>query len=302
MSDAPGDQSPGDRFPDGRLYEFVENPDLDSPVLVVVLDGWIDAGLGASAALETLTGACSPELVAFFDADVLLDHRARRPTMHIEDGIQTGLSWPSIELKAGADLDGNDVLFLMGAEPDHRWRGFSTAVVNLALELGCRMCVGLGAYPAPVPHTRPTRIVATTAALELAERVGIIHGRIDVPAGVQAAIEEQAALMLLPAVGLWAQVPHYASAMPYPAAGAALIESLNDVAGLRFDTGGLHDDAVAARSRLDGLIADSDEHQQLVRQLEQQVDALADSHGQPLPSGEELAAELERFLRDQDGR
>jgi proteasome assembly chaperone (PAC2) family protein len=288
--------------PERRLYEFVENPDLESPVLVVVLDGWIDAGLGASAALETLTAACSPELVAFFDADSLLDHRARRPTMHIEDGIQTGLTWPAIELKAGTDLDGNDVLFLVGAEPDHQWRGFARAVVDLALELGCRMCVGLGAYPAPVPHTRPTRVVATTAALELAERVGIIHGRIDVPAGVQAAIEEQATEMLLPAVGLWAQVPHYASAMPYPAAGAALIEALNDVTGLRFDTGGLNDDAAAARSRLDSLIADSDEHQQLVRQLEEQVDALADAQGLPLPSGEELAAELERFLRDQDGR
>jgi len=286
------------------MYEFVENPNLESPALIVVLDGWIDAGLGASAALETISasGQTEPlEMVAYFDADALLDHRARRPTMHIDDGIQTGLTWPSIELKAGVDLDGKDVLFLVGAEPDHQWRGFSKAVVDLALELGCRMCIGLGAYPAPVPHTRPTRIVATTASRELAEQVGIIHGRVDVPAGVQAAIEEQATSMYLPAVGLWAQVPHYASAMPYPAAGAALIDSLNRVAGLNFGTGTLDDDAVAARSRLDSLIADSDEHQQLVRQLEEQVDALADSDGRPLPSGEELAAELERYLRDQDG-
>jgi proteasome assembly chaperone (PAC2) family protein len=285
-----------------RMYEFVENPDLDAPVLIVVLDGWIDAGLGASAALETMTAnpATPLELVAYFDADALLDHRARRPTMHIEDGIQTGLTWPSIDLKAGVDLDGNDVLFLIGAEPDHQWRGFSKAVVDLAIELGCRMCVGLGAYPAPVPHTRPTRIVATTASRQLAEQVGIINGRVDVPAGVQAAIEEQATAMFLPAVGLWAQVPHYASAMPYPAAGAALIESLNQVAGLRFNTGNLDDDATSARTRLDSLIADSDEHQQLVRQLEEQVDALADADGRPLPSGEELAAELERYLRDQD--
>ena len=133
----------------------------------------------------------------------------------------------------------------------------------------------------------------------LAEQVGIIGGRVDVPAGVQAAIEEQATSMYLPAVGLWAQVPHYASAMPYPAAGAALIESLNRVAGLNFGIGNLTDDAVSARTRLDSLIADSDEHQQLVRQLEEQVDALS-GDGQPLPSGEELAAELERYLRDQD--
>ncbi|MEI7591701.1 MAG: PAC2 family protein [Actinomycetes bacterium] len=302
MSGVFGDAEQPDRaIPDGRLYEFVTNPDLDGPVLVVVLDGWIDAGLGASAALETITANSALELLAFFDSDRLLDHRARRPTMHIEDGIQTGLTWPSIELKAGTDLDGNDVVFLIGAEPDHHWRAFSASVIDLAMELDCRMCIGLGAYPAPVPHTRPTRIVATTASRELAERVGIIHGHIDVPAGIQAAIEEQAAKLLMPSVGLWAQVPHYASAMPYPAAGAALIESLNDVAGLRFGTGGLVDDGVAARSRLDGLIADSDEHQQLVRQLEEQVDAIA-ANDPNLPSGDELAAELERFLRDQDDR
>ena len=282
------------------LFEFDQRPDLESPLLVVVLDGWIDAGLGAGTAIETISAATSTELVASFDTDALLDHRARRPTMHLADGVMTGLSWPTIELRAGADPAGNDVLFLLGAEPDHSWRAFSKAVVDLALEFGTRMVVGLGAYPAPVPHTRPTRVVPTTASLDLARQIGPITGHVDVPAGVQAAIEDLAGEHGLPAIGLWAQVPHYASAMPYPAAGAALIESLNEVAGLHFGTGNLADDAVAARGRLDSLIADSDEHQQLVRQLEEQVDALADADGRPLPSGEELAAELERFLREQD--
>jgi hypothetical protein len=282
------------------LYNYVQHPDLDSPVVVVVLDGWIDAGLGASAALETIVGARSSELVATFDADSLLDHRARRPTMHLVDGIQTGLSWPTIELRATSDLADNDVLLLMGAEPDHAWRAFSDAVVTLSMALGARMIVGLGAYPAPVPHTRITRVVSTTGAGELADRAGFVHGRVDVPAGVQAAIEEHANSLGIPALGLWAQVPHYASAMPYPAAGAALLDALHLVADLRFDPEPLRDDALAARSRLDALIADSDEHQQLVRQLEQQADAVSENDGGPLPSGEELAAELERYLRDQD--
>jgi len=282
------------------LYDFIQNPELDSPVLIVVLDGWIDAGLGAAAALEALTPTMPLDTVAVFDADTLLDHRARRPTMHIEDGIQTGLTWPSIEMKAGSDPEGNDVLLLVGAEPDHSWRAFSSDVVALALEMECRMIVGLGAYPAPTPHTRPTRVVATTAWADLAHRAGFIHGRIDVPAGVQAAIEEHAHGVGLPSVGLWAQVPHYASAMPYPAAGEALIESLNEVADLGFGTGNLADEAASARVRLDGLIADSNEHQQLVRQLEAQVDAVASADGGGLPSGEELAEELERYLRDQD--
>jgi len=282
------------------MYDYVQDPELDSPVVIVVLDGWIDAGLGASAALETIVGAKETDLVATFDADSLLDHRARRPTMHLADGIQTGLSWPTIEMRATSDLAGNGVLLLIGAEPDHLWRAFSDSVVTLSMALGARMIVGLGAYPAPVPHTRMTRVVSTTGSRELADRTGTVHGRVDVPAGVQAAIEEHANDLGIPSLGLWAQVPHYASAMPYPAAGAALLDALQLVADLKFDPEPLRDDALAARSRLDALIADSDEHQQLVRQLEQQTDAMNETDGGPLPSGEELAAELERYLRDQD--
>ncbi len=105
------------------------------------------------------------------------------------------------------------------------------------------MIVGLGAYPAPVPHTRMTRVVSTTGSRELADRAGFVTGRVDVPAGVQAAIEEHANSLGLPALGLWAQVPHYASAMPYPAAGAALLDALGPVADLHFDSGALVDDA-----------------------------------------------------------
>jgi proteasome assembly chaperone (PAC2) family protein len=284
------------------LFELLQRPDLASPAMVVVLDGWIDAGLGAGTALQTITSATPTEIVATFDTDALLDHRARRPTMHLADGIQTGLTWPVIELRAGADPEGKDVLFLVGAEPDHSWRSFSRAVVDLALEFDVRMVAGLGAYPAPVPHTRPTLVVSTTTRPELARQVGAVQGRVDVPAGVQAAIEEQASDQGIPAIGLWAQVPHYASAMPYPAAGLALIETLGEVVDLHFATADLADETASARTRLDSLIAESGEHQQLVRQLEEQVDARTSSDDtRPLPSGDELVAELERFLRDQDG-
>ncbi len=284
------------------LFELVQRPDLATPLLIVVLEGWIDAGLGAGTALQTITAGTPSEVVATFDTDSLLDHRARRPTLHLADGIQTGLSWPVIELRAGADQDGRDLLFLIGVEPDHSWRAFSAAVVDLALELDVRMVTGLGAYPAPVPHTRTTQVVTTTTRPELARQVGSVQGRVDVPAGVQAAIEERASDQGLPALGLWAQVPHYASAMPYPAAGLALIETLAEVAEVQFDTGTLADDAAAARVRLDALIAASTEHQELVRQLEEQVDAdEASPDDGGLPSGEELVAELERYLRDQDG-
>jgi proteasome assembly chaperone (PAC2) family protein len=290
------------------LFELHAHPDLESPVLVVMLDGWIDAGIGAASALTALLDQAETETLATFDTDTLLDHRARRPTMHLVDGVNTSLSWPAIELRSMTDTAGHESLLLVGAEPDHSWRAFSQAVVDLAMEFGVRLVVGLGAYPAPTPHTRPTKVVTTATSVDLANQIGFVPGRIDVPAGVQAAIERQCGDLGLPATGLWAQVPHYAAAMPYPAAGAALLDSLATLTGLTFDSVALHDEAAAARRRLDELVANSDEHTAMVRQLEEHVDALEaeaaagiGDAAMTLLSGDELAAEVERFLRDQDG-
>jgi proteasome assembly chaperone (PAC2) family protein len=281
-----------------NLYELLERPDLDSPVLVLGLDGWIDAGLGGAQALAAILEQTDMQTVATFDTDILLDHRARRPTMHLVDGVNTGLTWPVIELRAAADRAGEEALFLVGAEPDHNWRAFSSVVVDLALEFNTRLVVGLGAYPAPVPHTRPARVVSTATSRQLAEMVGFVHGHIDVPSGVHAAIERRCAEMGIPAVGLWAQVPHYAATMPYPAASAALLEVLDRTVGLAFDSSKLAAEGEQAERRLNELVANSEEHTEMVRQLEQHVDAL-EVEGQMLATGDELAAELERFLRDQ---
>jgi proteasome assembly chaperone (PAC2) family protein len=286
------------------LFRLLERPDLESPVLVVVLDGWIDAGLGAQQARACIEEQIDPVLVADFDTDTLLDHRARRPTMQLVDGVHAGLEWPAIELKAATDGAGNEFLFLVGAEPDHQWRAFSEAVGDLAMEFGVRLVAGLGAYPLPVPHTRPPALASTATSRELAELVGRVGGTVAVPAGVQAAIESRCGEIGLPAVGLWAQVPHYVAAMPYPAAAIALIEGLRRVAGLELEPRGLDELTKAARARIDELVAQNEEHVQMVAQLEAQADAEADGLGAagslgPLPSGDELAAELERYLREQ---
>ena len=286
------------------LYEFVERPDLDSPVMIVALDGWIDAGLGAANARAALLASVEPVTVATFDSDQLLDHRARRPTMHLVDGVVTGLTWPSVELQAASDVDGRDLLLLVGSEPDHAWRAFTRAVVDLALELGARMVVGLGAYPAPVPHTRPTKLAVTAGDARLVG-TDMVRATLDVPAGVQAAIERRATEVGLPAIGLWAQVPHYVAAMPYPAASVALLDGLTSVADVRFESRALRQEVDSTRQRIDALIAENDEHVRMVQQLETAADAESTTAGTglaagPLPSGDELAAELERFLRDQD--
>ncbi len=281
------------------LFELIESPELDSPKLLLGLDGWIDAGLAATNAFGTILEHLDTITVARFDADALIDHRSRRPTMHLLDGINTGLTWPSIELRAGFDLEGSSVLFLVGAEPDHRWRAFAGAVVDLAHHFGTSAVFGLGAYPAAVPHTRPTQLVSTATDGELARRIGTVTGRIDVPAGINAAIELASADGGLEAAGIWAQIPHYAAGMPYPAGALALIEGLRSIAGLHFSLGSLVEDARSTRDRLDELVSNSDEHIEMVRQLEAQADAEA-INDDPLPLGDDLVAELEQFLREQD--
>ena len=282
-----------------EFYEVVERPDLESPVLLVHLEGWIDAGLAAQQALHVIEAQAELFTVATFDADALLDHRARRPMMHLVDGQYADLIWPGIEMRAATDQAGTEFLILSGMEPDHRWQAFAASVVDLALEFGTRMVVGLGAYPAPVPHTRASGLATTATSRELADAIGYLGGSVIVPAGVQAAIETRAATAGLPSLGLWAQVPHYAATMPYPPAAMKLVQGVVQLTGLALDASVLADDADSTVERLNELVASNPEHQQMISQLEQQVDALGESNAPTLPSGDELAEELQRYLREQ---
>lgn len=290
------------------LYRLLvdELPALDSPILVMAPDGWVDAGIGGEAALAALTAAISPEPIATFDVDVLLDHRARRPVARIIDGVYDDLRWPEIQLQAGRDAAGHDVLVLVGPEPDNRWLAFSESVGELAQRLGVRLCVGMGAFPAPVPHTRPIRLAATATTAELAQSVGVVPGELDVPAGVLIPIQQRMGVIGIPAMSLWARVPHYAAGMPYPAGSVVLLDGLARVTGITVDLGDLRESADAVNQRLDALIANSMEQRSMIAQLEARFDSeepVSPSDGglSNLPSGDELAAEVERFLREQGG-
>lgn len=285
-----------------RLVTQLVDVELERPVLVVGLEQWIDAGFGAAAAVAALLGGLRTEPFATIDTDNLLDHRVRRPMTRIVDGINTGLAWPEIQLRYGADPNGKHALLLMGPEPALSWRAFADAIVDLARQVGVRLVVGLGAFPAPVPHTRPVRLAATATNDELAAEVGYVPGVIEVPAGISAVLERAFAEVDIPAVGIWARVPHYLANMPYPAASAALIEGLATISGLELDTSELQAAAHVTRARVDELIAANEEHHALVSQLEEQVDTETDPSPialGDLPTGDEIAAELERFLRNQ---
>ena len=285
------------------LYELIEQPDLDEPLLVLALEGWIDAGLAAGGAAEVLSERLDTVTVARFSTDDLLDYRARRPIAHLADGVLRGLTWPEIELRAAIDDDGNELLLLVGAEPDRLWHRFADEVVMLALDFGARMCVGLGAYPFAAPHTRSPRVACTASTPRLAEGT-FLKASLDFPGGIQAAIEQGCDERGIPAVGLWAQIPHYVPTnMPFPAGSLALIEGLSLLGDLSLPVGDLTLQAEATRARLDELIAQNPEHVAMLHQLEvawEQSEPAETPIGlTDLPTGDELAAELEDFLRDQ---
>lgn len=285
------------------FYELHSDRPLESPVLLLATESWVDAGLGAQAAIAHTLEKISTEVLVTFNADELIDFRSRRPIVRICDGVVDKLSWPEIQLRAGQDAAGRDILVLVGPEPDMAWHAFVRAVVDLATQRGVRLVVGLGAFAAPVPHTRPVNLMAIATTAELAAQVGVVPGTAEMPAGIQTALQECFAAAGIPAIGVWARVPHYLAGVPYPAASAALVDALAVVAGLDLDAAELHAAAGSVLNQINETIADSEEYRELVSRLEAAFDGELTTpfDFSDLPSGDELAAELERFLRGEQG-
>lgn len=261
-------------------------------VLVVGLSGWIDASGAAAGALEVLETQLGVELFATFDDDMFIDYRARRPTMTLRDGVNEALTWNVPELRLGRDGDGRVVGVLSGPEPDSNWRLFASALADVAVQLGVVHMVGLGAYPMAAPHTRAPQLSCTSPSTEVLAGVSYLKTSVEVPAGMEALLEHALHERGIRTIGLWAQVPHYVTAMAYPAASAALLEAVRDLTGVHVDAKDLRAQAVIQRERLDGLVAANPEHRRMVTHLEEAWELAHES-------GEHLAAELERFLRDQ---
>jgi predicted ATP-grasp superfamily ATP-dependent carboligase len=195
-------------------------------------------------------------------------------------------------------------LTLSGPEPDSQWRRFADVVSTLAVELGVRQMIVLGAYPFATPHTRDPRLSSSSPSVDVVDSVAYLKNSVDVPAGMGAVLEHAFTDKGVPSLGIWAQVPHYVSAMSYPAATLALLTGLQEVAGLMVDAAAIRQETIIQRQRLDQLVAGNDEHRAMVNQLEelydqakQQTDLLGTGG---IPTGDELAAEFEQFLRDQD--
>ncbi|BAN02412.1 proteasome assembly chaperone family protein [Ilumatobacter coccineus] len=290
------------------IERLVSEPMLHEPVLVVMLQGWIDAAGSAAVAADALGTACDVSPIIRFDDDMYVDFRARRPIMELRDGINTDLTWSSIELRAGRSESGRDVLLLTGPEPDMAWRRFSRAMSALATEFGVTQMVSFGSYPFAAPHTRSPRLSVSSPSTEVLAKVSFARSSVDVPAGMAAMLEHAMHAEKIPALGIWVQVPHYISAMEYPAASVALLEGFAEVTGIEIDDTDLRNDVADQRKRLDRMVGDNPEHESMLTQLEQIFDtaveqereaaANGDTDLEPV-SGDELAAEIQAFLRDQ---
>jgi PAC2 family len=271
-----------------RLHELA-GP-LAAPVVVAAFDGWIDAAGAASTAADTL--ARGGELIASFDGNVLFDYRSRRPTLDVVDGTLTRLVWPALELHR-REAGGRDLLVLHGAEPDFRWKELGDDILQLCMQLGVTEWVSLGSIPAAVPHTRPVPVMATAssgAGLHEAETKGP-PGLLRVPSAGLSAMEVTVTDGGIPAVGFYAQVPHYIGG-PYAAATLALLQHLGRHLQTELPLGSLDEDARSQRERLDAAVADDEDVRAILLQLENATE-------EELPSGDDLAAEIERFLRNE---
>ena len=284
-----------------ELLEHDDLPDLRSPVMMLALDGWTDAGTGGTTAASQLRDSYDSEVVGAFDPDALFDYRDRRPTLAIDRGTLGDPNWPALELVLVTPTDGPDILLVTGGEPDFRWRAISRDLRALARDVQARRYVGLGAVPAPVPHTRPTRVIATGSDPALLERVGRPHERMLVPASCQVVLEAALRDEGLETLGLWARIPHYVAG-EYPEASIVLLRSLGAHLGLEIGTAELAEEAETYQERLDEAAAASSEVTSHIEQLEELYDSESAEEsggiGGPLPTGDQIAAEFERFLRD----
>lgn len=269
----------------------IENAEgLVAPVVIAALDGWVDAGGAATTAAGHV--AADGTRVATFDDDRLYDYRARRPTLDMVDGRPGALAWPELVARR-AKVGERDIVVLTGPEPDFRWRELSRAVVELARQLGVAEWISLGAIPAAVPHTRSVPILGTESA------PGLLRGDVTpgpdgilrVPAAAISVLDHAIARAGIPAVGYFAQVPHYVTGAYVPAA-VALLRVLSGHLGDDVPVGLLLDESRQVLERLDAATAADEGTRAYVERLESTVDEAR------RPSGDDLISEIERFLRE----
>ncbi len=278
-----------------------ERPELRAPVMVCAFRGWNDAGEAATAALSYIRGSFEAREVAEIDPEDFYDFTAVRPSVKLTEGSMREIEWPensfSVAPVPGAE---GDLVMLQGVEPSLRWRRFTEDVVTTARDLGVRMVITLGALLADVPHSRPVAITGITSDQTLVERLGFEPPSYEGPTGIVGVLQKVCAEAGLPAVSLWASVPHYVAASPNPKVALALVRAFEGTAGLAVDGGELESAAEDYERQVTAAVASDPEVKAFVERLENAMDdAVAENppdEGQ-LPSADTIASDFQRFLR-----
>ncbi|MEU5724484.1 PAC2 family protein [Micromonospora sp. NPDC047738] len=292
-----------------ELYELSDDlADLGQPVLIQALTGFVDAGSATRLAREQLLTSLEARPVARFDIDQMFDYRSRRPVMTFAEDHWADYDAPALELHLLRDDDETPFLLLTGPEPDLQWERFVAAVAGLATRLDVRLTVGLNSIPMAVPHTRPSGVTAHATRRELIAGYEPWLQRVQVPGSVGHLLEYRLGEQGRDALGFAAHVPHYVAQTEYPAAAEALLAAVSRSTGLLLPRDGLRAAAEVVRVEIDRQVAQTEEAATLVQALEEQYDTFARGRGQknllaaetgPLPTADELGAELERFLAEQ---
>lgn len=285
-----------------------------APVLVHALDGFVDAGAAATLAVTHLLSELPNRVVARFDVDQLIDYRSRRPRMRFSADRFTSFDAPALVVHEVALPDSSRLYLLVGPEPDTQWERFAAAVQQLVETLGVRLAVGLHGIPWAAPHTRPIGMTSHASDRELIAGRPRWIGDVDVPGHVDALLELRLAEAGHPSMGFTAHVPHYLATTEFPPAAVALLEALSDVVGVELPTEALRDAGGEVLRQVDAQVTESAETLDAIRALERQYDAVAAGRTlegpglmsptlppEEMPDADELAADVERFLRELEG-
>ena len=277
---------------------IASRPSLERPTLIAAFRGWIDGGQGASLAAGYLAKLWGAERFAEVDPENFFDFQATRPHVTLEEGVTRRIDWPATVFYHGRPpgLD-HDVVLLLGIEPNLRWRTFTDIVVGFAKELDTELVVTLGALLADVPHTRPCPVTGTASDEQLVDRLGLSASRYEGPTGIVGVLHDACRGVDLPSVSLWAAVPHYVSLTPSPRAALALCERLGDLLGTSIETEELEEASAAYVDQVSEAVSSDPDTATYVEELETRADEILE---EDVPSGEALAAELTRFLRNRE--
>ena len=279
--------------------QWEHRPDgLRAPALVCAFKGWNDAADAASTAITFVGTALGARRFATIDPEEFYDFQATRPRVKLVDGEAREIVWPAVELfEARVPRAPRDLILLAGTEPSFRWRTFSKLIVELAEALGTQLVVTLGALLADVPHTRPVSVTGLASDPVLIARLGLSRSSYEGPTGIVGILHAACQRDGLPSASLWAAVPHYVAASPNPKASLALVRKLEGLVGVAVDASELEEAAAEYERRVNVAVQSDPEVQAFVERLEQVTGEDSVDEAAPLPSGETIARDLQRFLR-----